>query len=86
LDLNAAAGRIAVAKLLLGMLPPELASISEPEELAAEYLHYRQFFSIWDMLERVVACQALEVSQMNRDTRTAWLRDYEVRFPIDTYF
>jgi nuclear pore complex protein Nup107 len=61
------------------MLPLELASISEPEERATEYLHYRQFFIIWDTLERVVECQALETPQMNRNTRAAWLEDYRVR-------
>ncbi|KAJ7221638.1 nuclear pore protein 84/107 [Mycena pura] len=69
-------GRVQVAQRLLVMLPLELASISEPEERATEYLHYRQFFIIWETLERVVECQALETPQMNRNTRTAWLEDY----------
>ncbi|KAJ7184429.1 nuclear pore protein 84/107 [Mycena filopes] len=69
-------GRVQVAQRLLVMLPLELASISEPEERATEYLHYRQFFLIWDTLERVVECQALETPQMNRNTRAAWLEDY----------
>ena len=43
------------------MLPAELAGISEPEERATEYLHYRQFFLVWESLERVVAVQALEI-------------------------
>lgn len=71
-------GRVQVAQRLLVMLPLELASISEPEERATEYLHYRQFFIIWDTLERVVECQALETPQMNRNTRAAWLEDYRV--------
>ncbi|KAJ7695686.1 nuclear pore protein 84/107 [Mycena rosella] len=70
------AGRVQVAQRLLVMLPLELASISTPEERATEYLHYRQFFIIWDTLERVVECQALETPQMNRNTRAAWLEDY----------
>lgn len=61
------------------MLPPELATISEPDDCATEYLHYRQFFNIWEILERVVECQALEVHHMNKDTRAAWLKDYTVR-------
>ncbi|KAJ7272963.1 nuclear pore protein 84/107 [Mycena rebaudengoi] len=69
-------GRVQVAQKLLVLLPLELASISEPEERATEYLHYRQFFIIWDTLERVVECQALETPQMNRNTRAAWLDDY----------
>ncbi|KAI0067354.1 hypothetical protein BV25DRAFT_1877263 [Artomyces pyxidatus] len=71
-----ACGRVHVARLLLDMLPAELASINEPEEFATEYLHLRQFFVIWDILDRVVECQALEAPQMTRDTRSAWLRDY----------
>ncbi|KZP13590.1 hypothetical protein FIBSPDRAFT_797582 [Athelia psychrophila] len=69
-------GRIQVAQLLLQMLPLELASISEPEETATEYLHYRQFFNIWETLARVVECQALEVQVMSKDTKAAWLKDY----------
>lgn len=71
------AGRVSLAKNLVEMLPRELASIDQPEERATEYLHYRQFFTIWDSLDRVVKCQSLEVSIMNRDTRAAWLSDYK---------
>lgn len=60
------------------MLPSELASIGEPEERATEYLHYRQFFMIWETLERVVEYQALDVPNMNKETRLAWLGDYRV--------
>ncbi|KAG1773373.1 hypothetical protein EV702DRAFT_1181131 [Suillus placidus] len=58
------AGRVSLAKNLVEMLPRELASIDQPEERATEYLHYRQFFSIWDDLDRVVECQTLEVRQI----------------------
>ncbi|KAH7921000.1 nuclear pore protein 84/107 [Leucogyrophana mollusca] len=70
-------GRVNLARSLLEMLPRELASIDEPEERATEYLHYRQFFNIWETLDRVVECQSLEVSLMNKDTRVAWLNDYK---------
>ena len=60
------------------MLPPELARIPAPEDRSTEYLHYRQFFVIWDMFDRVIECQALEAPQMSRDTCAAWLRDYRV--------
>lgn len=73
-------GRVNVAQQLLGMLPPELAAIGEPEEMATEYLHYQQFFAIWEALERVVECESLESPQMNRETKSAWLKDYAVRF------
>ncbi len=71
---------------MLGLLPPELSSIREPEERAVEYLHYRQFFMVWETLERVVECHALEVPQMTKDTRAAWLSDYKVRCTIPEVF
>lgn len=71
-----------MARLLLDMLPPELAAINTPEELAAEYLDYRQFFIAWETLERATESQALEAPQVSRDTRAAWIRGYGVRFPI----
>ncbi|KAE9401605.1 hypothetical protein BT96DRAFT_1018085 [Gymnopus androsaceus JB14] len=73
-----ASGRVQLAQQLLNMLPAELASVGEPEDQATEYLHYRQFFSIWATLERIVECQALEVTTMNRDTRNTWLQDYKL--------
>ncbi|THH14665.1 hypothetical protein EW146_g5692 [Bondarzewia mesenterica] len=72
-----AAGRVQVAKLLLDMLPPELPSISEAEERGTEYLHYQQFFEIWQTFDRVVECQALESSHMTREARIMWLKDYK---------
>ncbi|KAI9065014.1 hypothetical protein FKP32DRAFT_1675146 [Trametes sanguinea] len=70
-------GRVQIAKTLLDMLPPELGTLREPEEEATEYMHYRQFFAVWDALARVVECEALEQPQMNKDTRAAWLSDYK---------
>lgn len=61
------------------MLPPELGSLVEPEDQATEYMHYRQFFNVWELLARVVETQALEQPQMNKDTRAVWLSDYKVR-------
>ena len=72
-----------MARGLLDMLPRELASIDEPEERATEYLHYRQFFNVWGHLDRVVECQSLEASLMNKDTRIAWLKDYKVNQSFD---
>ena len=80
-----ARGRVNVARLLLDMLPPELATITTPEERTAEYLDYRQFFIAWETLERATECQALEAPQVSRDTRTAWIRDYGVRVPLLSY-
>ena len=42
-----------MVRLLLDMLPPELAAISSLKERAAEYLDYRKFFIAWETLERV---------------------------------
>ncbi|KAI1789328.1 nuclear pore protein 84/107 [Ganoderma leucocontextum] len=70
-------GRIQLSKTLLDMLPPELGSLTEPEDQATEYMHYRQFFNVWELLARVVETQVLEQPQMNKDTRAAWLSDYK---------
>ncbi|EKM50986.1 uncharacterized protein PHACADRAFT_177673 [Phanerochaete carnosa HHB-10118-sp] len=69
-------GRVQVAKTMLDRLPTELSTIRHPEERATEFLHYRQFFMVWDALERVVETQALEAPQMTRETRAEWLADY----------
>ena len=71
-------GRVQAAQTLLDVLPPELAGISEPEERATEYLHYRQFFVIWETVERVVDCQSQHVPGMNKDAKATWLDDYRV--------
>ena len=71
-----------MARLLLDMLPPELTAIGTPEERAAEYLDYRQFFIAWETLERATECSELEAPQVSRDTRAAWIRDYGVRVPL----
>ncbi|KAJ3503194.1 hypothetical protein NLJ89_g8543 [Agrocybe chaxingu] len=73
------AGRVHNAQSLLALLPNELATIAEPEEIATEYLHYRQFFVIWDTIARVVDCQSQESSyaqSSSRDARNAWLGEY----------
>ncbi|KAI6008910.1 nuclear pore protein 84/107 [Pisolithus orientalis] len=55
--------RVNLARKLLDRLPPEIAAISEPEDRATEYLHYRQFFNIWELLDR--------------DAKAEWLKDYK---------
>lgn len=67
-----------IAQELFSMLPTELALIAEPEVRSTEYLHYRQFFVIWETFERIVECQALDVPHMNKESRFAWLQDYIV--------
>jgi nuclear pore complex protein Nup107 len=61
------------------MLPDDLASIEEPEDQATEYLHYRQFFTIWETLAKLVDHQALEVSLTTREARSNWLKEYQVQ-------
>jgi nuclear pore complex protein Nup107 len=77
------AGRVQAAHSLLALLPAELTSIAEPEEVATEYLHYRQFFVIWETIARVVDCQAEEGTLVahgaSREVRAAWLTEYRVR-------
>ncbi|KAF5319206.1 hypothetical protein D9619_008447 [Psilocybe cf. subviscida] len=77
------AGRVNAAQSLLSLLPAELASISDPEEVATEYLHYRQFFVIWDSIAAVVDCQAQEARfaqnsgpGSNREARAQWIAQY----------
>ncbi|KAF8168933.1 nuclear pore protein 84/107 [Pholiota molesta] len=80
------AGRVQAAHALLALLPEELAELAEPEEVATEYLHYRQFFVIWDTLARVVAWQAQEQEGGGgtlglgggggREARGAWVAEY----------
>ncbi|KAF9475041.1 hypothetical protein BDN70DRAFT_884207 [Pholiota conissans] len=83
------AGRVQAAHSLLvdptddtKALPDELATLAEPEEIATEYLHYRQFFVIWETLEEVVNCQAEEsmIGQSGassaRDAKAAWVARY----------
>ena len=71
------------AHSLLALLPAELTSIAEPEEVATEYLHYRQFFVIWETIARVVDCQAEEGTLVahgaSREVRAAWLTEYRAR-------
>ena len=73
-----ASGRVNLARQLLDMLPHDLASINEPEHRATEYLHYRQFFNVWELIDKVVQCQSLQVSLVNKDARATWLSNYRV--------
>ncbi|PPQ84939.1 hypothetical protein CVT25_004452 [Psilocybe cyanescens] len=82
----AGAGRIEAARSLLALLPADLSSIAEPEEVATEYLHYRQFFGIWETIDRVTECQALESSVTqgrgaSREEKSNWIA--ELRGLID---
>ncbi|KAH6905125.1 nuclear pore complex protein [Coprinopsis sp. MPI-PUGE-AT-0042] len=69
-------GRVQVAVSLLDLLPGELADISEPEEQATEYLHYRQFFVIWETLEQVVESKSKDVPGLSKDQKANWVNEY----------
>lgn len=72
------AGNIYVAGKLPDHLPEELASIDKPEDIATEYMHYRQLFYIWDLFERIA--EVVDMGAANKwtnDAKTAWLNEYE---------
>ncbi|CAL1702971.1 unnamed protein product [Somion occarium] len=71
-------GRLPLAKAFLKTLPPQLNTLREPEVQATEFLHYRQFFMVWEALDRVVQFEALGESDMASQTRAAWLEDYKI--------
>ena len=71
-------GNIYVARGMLDILPEELASIGEPEDIATEYMHYRQLFLVWDLFERVADVSGIEIaSELTKDAKLAWLNEYK---------
>ena len=63
---------------MLDILPEELASIGEPEDIATEYMHYRQLFLVWDLFERVADVSGIEIaSELTKDAKLAWLNEYK---------
>jgi nuclear pore complex protein Nup107 len=67
------------------MVPVELSAIEEPEARATEYLHYHQFFDIWESLDKVVECQSAHVPGMNREEHATWLSRYRVRTTVGCF-
>lgn len=72
-----ASGRIQLAKRLLETAPPDLAVISEPEDRATEYLHYRQFFVIWETLEKISNYQTAFAPGLTGDEKATWFAEYQ---------
>ena len=73
-----ATGNAYVAKGTLDVLPEELASISEPEDIATEYMHYRQFFYVWELFERIVDVNEVNTAlELTKDFKVAWLEEYK---------
>ena len=71
-------GDIYVARGVLDSLPERLASIAEPEEIATEYMHYRQLFHVWDLFERIADVIGLEsVRELTKDAKVLWLTEYK---------
>jgi len=58
--------------------PPDLAVISEPEDRATEYLHYRQFFVIWETLEKISNYQTAFAPGLTGDEKATWFAEYQV--------
>jgi nuclear pore complex protein Nup107 len=79
-----ACGEFGLARAALASLPRDLAQLADVKgELAAEHVQYRQLFMVWDALDRVHECAALDTPGMSRETRTTWLADYRVRLIRD---
>jgi nuclear pore complex protein Nup107 len=71
-------GNIWVGKGVPDRLPAELASIDKPEDIATEYMHYRQFMHVWDIFERIAEVIDAEVAdEWTKDAKVAWLNEYE---------
>lgn len=71
------AGNISVARRLLLDLPEQLASIDEPEDIATEYMHYRQLFHVWDLFERIAEVTETEITELTKDLKNTWLNEYK---------
>lgn len=71
-------GNIWVAKKIPDDLPEELASIDKLEDIATEYMHYRQLIHVWDIFDRVAEVIDIEVAdKWTKDAKVAWLNEYE---------
>lgn len=72
------AGNISVARGLFVALPERLASIDKPEDIATEYMHYRQLFYVWDLFERIVEVAGIRITnELTKDAKVSWLNEYK---------
>jgi len=55
-----------------------LAVISEPEDFATEYLHFRQFFLVWETLEKIYESQSTWGRGLTVDEKPTWVAEYRV--------
>lgn len=70
-------GKVHAAKTLLSMLPEQLRGIKDVSEHSAEFFHYLQFFTIWDLLDRVAESQAQESIYTTKGAKATWLNSFK---------
>lgn len=89
-DQFSASGRPKPAQTLLASLPLDFASSAaglhqgsdeEPYQ-ATEFMHYRKFFSVWEVLERCVEVGNVDLSltgsRSSRESKILWGEEYKV--------
>ncbi|EJC99448.1 uncharacterized protein FOMMEDRAFT_148674 [Fomitiporia mediterranea MF3/22] len=73
-------GKVQAARILLRMLPSQLQSLPVNDMRSrmhsTEYLHYFQFFAIWDLFDRIAELQEAESGCSTRGAKEAWLASY----------
>ena len=71
-------GRVQAAKTLLTLLPVALRSMHDAErEHSGEFLHYLQFFAIWDLFDRIAEYQLAEGACTTKGAREDWLKGFK---------
>ena len=71
-------GKVSIARGLLDALPEQLVSINRLEDIATEYMHYRQLFHVWNLFERIAEVTGIEIAnELTKDAKVAWLNEYE---------
>ncbi|KAL5501221.1 NUP84 [Sanghuangporus vaninii] len=73
-------GRIHGARTLLRMLPSQLkllpAEGARSRSQSTEYMHYLQFFGIWELFDSVAEAQTVERSLTTKGAKEKWLDAY----------
>lgn len=71
-------GRVQAAKTLLSLLPVTLRSMQDTDrEHGGEFLHYLQFFAVWDLFERITEYQLAESGCTTKGAREDWVKGYK---------
>ncbi|THH10924.1 hypothetical protein EW145_g992 [Phellinidium pouzarii] len=74
-------GKVQAARALLTLLPAQLKLV--PVEVgfmrthSAEYVHYLQFFTIWESFDRIAEAQLDESSCTTKGAKESWLNGYK---------